>query len=311
MDIDRPVFMIGMPRSGTTAIFEAFGFHEDLAWFPNYSDKFPRAGVPVAILPRFREFGWCRRLLHAAPTRRPKGLARLRRFVPMPGEHYPLWERWCGKKFRREFLLGLTATPAECRKVRQAVRWALRLQGKPRFADKITGPPRIGYLKSIFPDAIFVHIVRDGRAVINSLLNIDFWQDGGGYNRPFWTGGLPDTWEQEWKACGGTPMALAAIQWCAVLEVAQREREQLSPDQYFEIKYEDFVNDPPKVMDRVLSGCGLRASPRVSEYISQPGRFRSMNYKYLERFTPEEIDIMERVMGSWLNHYAYVSGAPV
>lgn len=310
MRISRPVFIVGMPRSGTTVFYQALAVHEDLAWFPNYSNVFPRLGLPAAILPRIYTWAWCRRLLQTSRRKHSKGLGYLRRFLPTPDEIYPLWQRWCGQKFRRQYLIGLTATPDECRTVHKAVRWVLRLQSKPRFVTKITGPPRIGYLRSIFPDVVFVHIIRDGRAVVNSLLNVDFWKDSGGYGRPWWTGGLPAGWKEEWKCFGQSAMALSAIQWRAVLQVARQEREQLAPHQYFEIKYEDFVADPPKVMDGVLARCGLRRSPRVSEYVSQSSRFRDFNYKYLERFSREEIHMLERIMGDWLDHYGYARSAP-
>jgi hypothetical protein len=44
-----------------------------------------------------------------------------------------------------------------------------------RLVVKITGWPRIGFLKEIFPDAKFIHILRDGRAVANSYINVPFW----------------------------------------------------------------------------------------------------------------------------------------
>src|SRR5690606_15394984 len=45
------------------------------------------------------------------------------------------------------------------------------------FVAKITGWPRILYLREVFPDARFVHLVRDGRAVAASFskMNVDQW----------------------------------------------------------------------------------------------------------------------------------------
>ena len=39
--IKRPIFVIGMPRSGTTAISQAMSVHEDLGWFSNYFEWVP------------------------------------------------------------------------------------------------------------------------------------------------------------------------------------------------------------------------------------------------------------------------------
>ncbi len=308
MKVSRPIIMIGMPRSGTTAIFETLALHEDVAWFSHQSGWFPRIGVPMAIAVRLCGFSWCRRLQESAGTRHHKGLGRLWSLVPAPGECYPLWKRWCGNKFLEEYLIDVTATRDECRRVQKAVHWVLRLQGKSRFVGKITGPSRIGYIRSIFPDAFFIHIIRDGRAVVNSLLNVNFWKAGSGLDRPWWAGGSPDGWKEEWENFGRSPIALAAIQWRTVLEVAQREREQLAPDHYWEIRYEDFVADPRDVTDRFLAKCGLSPSRCISEYVSQPGRFRNMNYKYVERFSRDEIHMMDRIMGDWLDRYGYARG---
>jgi hypothetical protein len=39
-DVERPVFFIGMPRSGTSIVFAAFAAHRDLSWFSQYSARF-------------------------------------------------------------------------------------------------------------------------------------------------------------------------------------------------------------------------------------------------------------------------------
>ena len=44
----------------------------------------------------------------------------------------------------------------------------------------LKNPPnstRIKQLLDIFPDAKFIHILRDGRTVVNSLINRDFYGD--------------------------------------------------------------------------------------------------------------------------------------
>jgi len=49
--------------------------------------------------------------------------------------------------------------------------------------------PRIGFLQAIFPDAKFIHIVRDGCAVANSRMNAPFWKGWQGLNT--WGGQMP------------------------------------------------------------------------------------------------------------------------
>ena len=58
---NRPIFLIGMPRSGTTLLFTGLAVHPQLAWFSQYTHLFPRL-TPLAF-PRSRR-RTCRR---AAP----------------------------------------------------------------------------------------------------------------------------------------------------------------------------------------------------------------------------------------------------
>jgi len=305
MRIDRPIILIGTGRCGSTVVYEALALHEDVAWFSNYSDKFPRMEF-LAALPRIYELPWLRCLPRGEKRQGQRRLSRFNRYLPKPGECYNMWEVMCGKKFSWDYLIGVRATSAERRRVQRAVRTALLFQGKSRFVNKITGPPRIEFLRSIFPDALFVHVVRDGRAVVNSLLDVDFWKHGGCYARPRWRNGLPEDWEEEWKSYGSSPMALAAIQVRTIYDVLGRERSLLASDQFIEIKYEDFVQDPSGTMRQIMLECGLKPSPRVESYVGQSRRYRSMNQKYLDRFSREEIEDLNRIMGCWLAHYGYL-----
>ena len=310
MEREPPIFLIGVGRTGSTAIYRALAVHEDLGWFSNYSVHFPRTLLVVALqrlyrVPGFRKVIWGDQRQGHHPW-----LSRVDRYLPRPDEVYPLWARLCGEKFRRDYLIDVKATPAERHKTRRAVRWALRLQGKSRFIAKITGPARMGYLDSVFPDAVFVHVIRDGRAVVNSLLNIPFWKEGGGHERPWWKNGLPEGWEAEWERFGRSPAALAAIQWRTIMDVTRREKEQLSPGRYFEIRYEDFINAPVETMRRVAADCGLRPSAKLDDYVGRPGRYRDMNLKWVKRFSSEEIDDLHQIMGEWLERSGYACQVP-
>ena len=42
IQIDRPVFVIGTGRSGTTLFHEPMAYHPQLAWFSNWSRRYPQ-----------------------------------------------------------------------------------------------------------------------------------------------------------------------------------------------------------------------------------------------------------------------------
>src|SRR5213078_3203453 len=81
-----------------------------------------------------------------------------------------------------------------------------------RLLVKITGWPRVGYLRAIFPDARFIHLIRDGRAVANSLIHTDFWRGWAGPSKWQW-GEMGAEHHEEWERHGRSFVALAGIQW--------------------------------------------------------------------------------------------------
>ena len=309
MTIARPIFLIGVPRSGTTIVFEALAMHEDLGWWSNYSSRFPKLPI-LAAFSRIYDIPMLQSILRGEKRQCWQGNSRLNRFLPRPDECYEIWELCCGNKFSWDYLIGAKASLEERRKLWNAVRLLLRFQGRSRFVAKITGPPRIGYLTSVFSDAIFVHVVRDGRAVVNSLLNVDFWIEGGGYDRPWWRNGLQEGWETEWKSFDSSPISLAALQWRTIMEVTDWERRRISSNQYFEVRYEDYVGDPVGVMAQILKFCELAPSYLVSNYVGKANRYANMNQKYLQTFSAKEIDVLNQIMCEWLQRFGYSTRVP-
>lgn len=304
--IYRPIFLIGMPRSGTTVVFEALSRHEQVAWlshYLNYLVSWPACLIGCAV-PGIYRLSAVASLPRGEKSQGQK-LSRLNRYLPRPDECYPLWEHCCGERFSRDYLLGVHASPRESCRLRRVVQWCLDMQGKSRFAAKITGPSRIEYLRSIFPDAIFVHIIRDPRAVAGSLLKVRFWQEGGGLERPWWSNGLDDGWECEWIEHGRSPFALAVIQWRTVIEKARQESAAIAASDYIEVRYEDFVSRPQQLLNRLLPAIGLAPSQAIGEQVCGMERYRNMNSKHYASFVPEQERMVEELAGSLLTEFGY------
>lgn len=292
--IRNPVFMIGMPRSGTTAISEALSLHPALGWFSNYLGRVP--GLPcVAYLDRITNnssFGW---LLRGKKSQSKGLISSLRRLLPHTDEAFAIWERCCGSKFLWDYLINQTASANERECIQKYIHRVLRYQNKKRFFTKLTGPSRICYLKSIFPDSFFIHTIRDPRAVISSLKQVPFWKDGKGLREPWWQNGLPPEYIEEWKNHGETPVALAAVQWKRVVELTWEEKNLLLPTNYVEIRYEDFVLNSHGIMRKLFSMLGLADSLEAHQYLSSFGEIRNMNYKFSENLTADEIIVIEEI----------------
>ncbi len=300
--VEKPVFFVGMPRSGTTVIFEVFAARRDVAWFSQHAERAP--WLPqVALLSRMADISPAMR---RSVGRTDQVRSWLEKARIGPNEAYAVWERCCGKRFLYDYLLGATATDEERDCLRRVVSQTLRFHGKPRFAAKITGPGRIGYLRSIFPDARFIHVVRDGRAVVRSLLRVYFWKDTWRMNEPAWQNGLTETDLAAWAKAGRSPLALAAVQWSRVTQSIREEAASVAPGAYAEIRYEDFVKAPGETLNRIAEAAEMPPSPEAEAFLERRVHLRDMNYQWQTTFTPEEIETATGLMKAELEAFGYV-----
>jgi hypothetical protein len=227
------------------------------------------------------------------------------RLLPQPAEAYGFWDLNATKDFSRSFLLERTAARESVMRTRDAVRKLLKWQGRPRFAAKITGPSRIRFLDSIFPDARFVHVVRDGRAAVHSVLNVDFWREKGGFEQPFWTGGLSQEDLRLWQANSKEPGVLAALQWKRILEVARLESASIEPIRYQEIRYEDFVESPHASLSKLYEFCDLDDSPASHKSLEDGPGLRNFNDRYRADFSDSYLEKLSDLMQPMLREFGY------
>lgn len=221
-------------------------------------------------------------------------------------EAYPVWQLHCGEKIKSDFLIEQVATSDERIGITRAIRQVMILQGKSRFFAKFTGPPRIRYLNSIFPDAFFIHVLRDPRAVVRSLLNVSFWKEKGGLQELWWKNG-PDIGEKELDGSEDLlPIKLAALQWKTVLDVTWQERKLIEKQRFIEIRYEDFVRDPHGILSELVIKLELPQSNNVHRFLDSIGRASDMNFKYKEYCKPSEIDTIESITASTAQKAGYL-----
>ncbi len=293
--VDRPIFFIGMPRSGTTILFEAFARHRALAWPSKYTHLWPRS----PWLNVTRVLGVEGRKAQYAQTSFGN------RYLPTPNEAYGFWNALAHPDFGRGYLSDVVPGEATRKRVTSAIARLTRWQRRARFSAKVTGPPRIRFLSAIFPDAIFVHVVRDGRAVVHSLMRVEFWRTKGGMTAPFWSGGPPMAALPAWEQSDRDPGVLAAMQWNHVLGQTREEASSLPAGQYIETRYEDFIAQPVAEVQRLLKGCGLEESAAVERYILDGVSLPNMNEKFRKDFSPEYIARLSQAMQPSLDRYGY------
>jgi len=180
-------------------------------------------------------------------------------------------------------MLGIKASNGSRKRTRSNFRQIVRMQGKSKLAMKLTGPGRIRFLSSIFPKARFIHVIRDGRAVVASLSRVKFWRDGGGQNKLWWTHGISAAEASHLSKYSNDSLLLAASQWMSVLNNTRLEASQLSADRYMEIKYEDFFRNPTRSLESVCSFSGLQPTETMRLAVHSLNKEGNMNYKARER----------------------------
>ncbi|MFC7382597.1 sulfotransferase family protein [Sphaerisporangium rhizosphaerae] len=251
MRTDRPVFVIGCPRSGTTMLQLMLHSH-------------PRIAVPPEN--RFLLQAYFRRRLHGdmreAENRR--GLAewittdRSTRFGELGLD-------------RAAYVRRAVEGPGSLGSViGEAFRAYAERFGKPRWGDKRPCYIRhVGALLRLFPDAQFVHLVRDGRDCVASLKEM--------------------TWYK-------LDILHAIATWAEAVDLGRRYAERLPAGTFHELRYEDLTADPHGELAKVCRFLGEEFDPAMCE----PRRMATAavpSHKVWHSNTHQEIT--QARVGSW------------
>jgi hypothetical protein len=120
-------------------------------------------------------------------------------------------------------------------------------RGKPRWGDKTPMyMQNLRLLERLFPDALYVHLIRDGRDAATSFLAMP-------------RGIVTETWMHP-----GTP-ADFACQWRTEVAGARRLGRRVG-SRYLEVRYEELVADVEPTLRRICSFARLEYEPALLEY---------------------------------------------
>lgn len=295
---DAPVFLIGAARSGTSLLYKCMCLHPDTAWISNW----------VRIQPTHPSLGVLNRT-----TRLATGLRRKVWFgsegsnAYRYGEHRSPFERGFPQPVEGEPVFASVGIPelpdgrptsdqqiAALRKRFEAIRAASG--GRVLVNKRIANNLRLPLLHAAFPDARFVEIVRDGRAVAASLHAVDWWAD----SKVWFTGGTP----REWEAAGKDPWELCARNWVEELAAIEEGRAGVPDEQWISLSYEDFTSDPLTHLSTIGQFAGLRPGTR---WMRDLGTLHFPDQKESWRkLPPEVVATFEQIQRDTLIAHGYV-----
>lgn len=261
--LQKPIIIFGTGRSGTTVISDIIFRHEDLAWHSNYQELFPKFAGINYLRRAFDNKAW---RVVGMNTQNNKTLINQLYFRPI--ERYDFWEAVTGPRidFSRNFLLNERATEEEKLHMRTFFCKMVKYQHRKRLAFKITGPSRMEFLSSVFPDAIFIQINRDPVSTIRSWLEV-YWS-GQITDQLWWTGPYSQDELATAKALSKDPALFAAFQYRKLMETTAYEIKKLKAKVYT-VRYEDFVKDPYVFITDMLNHLQLHKSKRIDEFMER------------------------------------------
>jgi hypothetical protein len=174
------------------------------------------------------------------------------------------------------------ATPEAIRECRQLVARVLQLRKASRFLAKY---PRLSFrmdwIDSVFPDARFVHIMRDWRAVVASTLKRRQLRDK---KSARWYGcRIPG-----WREMRDEAPPLVAGRQMRLATQAIESSEKSCAGRFHRMYYADLCERPVEVLRQMCEAVELRWTSEFEA--SLPTDLRCANYKWRESLTPEVVE---------------------
>jgi len=269
----RPVFIGGCERSGTTMLGALIGGHSHCVCVPE-SQFIEQLLVEEDFNPDALEPG--------------KTLAQI-----TANERYRLlWPPALNTSTADIHELGTTYP--------QVLSWLVRAyarhQGKPAAPVWIDHTPtnfkRDRTMLRMFPDARFIHLIRDGRAVTASLLPLDW---------------------------GPNDVLQAAQFWMARCAEGLAAELELGPERVMRVRYEDVVSQPEVTLRRIAEFAGLDYEEAMATGLGhRPTRYHERQHRLVGRppdatrvhgwqqvLTKRQVEIFEAEAGEFLETLGY------
>jgi hypothetical protein len=224
--VEKPIFVIGAPRSGTMLLYTILRTHSMLAhWRPSEAHEVWEADYHPALR------GWESNVLNASDL------------IPKVAE-----------RIRRTFFL---VTGPRKRLIDKTPRNVLR----------------VPLIDAVFPDACYIHLVRDGRENVNSLINA--WRSPRyrtyrlpephsipGVDPNWWKFVLYPGWRED---VAGPLEVVCAKQWMTSNEHVMAASNKISPERWVEVRYEELIEHPVEEVGRLLEFVGLAYEAKVEQ----------------------------------------------
>jgi hypothetical protein len=306
--VDRPIFLIGMPRSGTTMLQDLLCSHPDVAYVNNAMNRFPTTFCAVEH---------CRRRLKLDFEGERYLADSVRVSAGSPSDAIAFWVEWFKlDPFSLEYRHVRSAdfTPVEVERIYETIRKVIWCHGDPtkRFFDKLLAPlPHLEVVRDLFPDAKFVHIIRDARLTANSMVKLCRLEierqrrhkiDAGHEQSVVPYPRFPRLAEYV-RRYGAEDVRTTAHLWNDAITYVDSVRATLP--HFHEVRCEDILRDPRGEVGRILEFCELApVSEKTASFWSKIGEVGSVHHtnKY------QGFEVIEEICRDNMRKHGYLSG---
>ena len=297
-ELDKPVIFLGTGRCGTTIISEIIMRHPYLAYVSNYQIWFPSFPQINVLRFLFENKLWNFR----GQKKQLNQVKILNKLSFYPVENYKWWGRITRGKMdmSRDFLLDKVASKDDKKFIRSYLAKLVRYQGKKRLCLKLTGPSRVSFIQSIFPDAIFVYVNRKDVPTIKSFLKVPFWKSRG-ESQLWWKGAYSEKELQLINENENNGLFLTAFQIKKLKQVFEYEKKAFNPS-VIEISYEDFIEDPNKEISKILKFCGLDKNSAPCYSYLDTLKILDRNKKEHNNISTEDLQLIKNIELDNLNN---------
>ncbi len=152
---------------------------------------------------------------------------------------------------------------------------------------------RMDFLKEIFPDAYYVHLLRDGRAVVNSNLK----RSNSGIPFAGWV--LPSDWE---SYAHSDPVEQFAYMWKCCVDSIQSAAPNLK--NFKEIRYEDLAEEQDDIFRELFRWIKISFD---EDTVRKMPKVENRNFKWKIKLTAKDLEMVKKHAGDTLKRNQYLN----
>lgn len=239
-------------------------------------------------------------------------------------------------------LLVENARPEVVKKIRDAFLQLQEEKGNKRIFEKTpSNCIRVPFIHKIFPEALIIHMVRNGRDNVSSCL--PFWTRPRKKRRIIrriketpiyqWPGLLPRLLRDQvgmrtgmskrvksWGVIYPEMFAdlenknnklieVIAKQWCYAVETASTDlKEQVGEGNYLEWKYEELCAEPQRHFEAALGMAGLKMTSHLERYLAENVHEQAVD-AWKKRLTPNQVALIDPIIAPGMRRFGYAQEA--